>query len=268
MKKENKFKGEDLTIVICAYKECEYLEECIKAVVEQTVKPKIKISTSTPNEYIQNLANKYGIEVFVNADGGHVKDYNFAMNLIKTPLGMLAHQDDLLHRQFVERNLIELNRANNPILAFSNYLEIHNDKIDEKPSTMIRIKRLLTWPARIRKFNETTFSKRLLQCIGNPITHPTVVCVMKELPEICFYERFAASMDWDLWERLSHKKGEFVYVKDVLLYHRMNKANTTAILLENSNVRYMEELEILERFWPEFIAKFIMRFYSKSAKYY
>ena len=268
MKQESKFEAEDFTIVICAYKECEYLEDCIKAVVGQTVKPEVKISTSTPNDHIQALADKYGIEVFVNTDGGHVKDYNFAMKLIKTPLGMLAHQDDLLHPQFVENNLRELNKATHPILAFSNYLEIHNDIIDERPSAMIRIKRLLTWPARIKGFSRTVFSKRLLQCIGNPITHPTVVCVMKEFPEICFDERFAASMDWDLWERLSHKKGEFVYAKDVLLYHRMNKANTTAVLLENSNIRYTEELEILRRFWPGFIAKFIMLFYSKSAKFY
>lgn len=264
----NRFRGKDLTVVICAYKECASLEECIRAIAGQTVRVRIKISTSTPNEYIQGLADKYGIRVCVNPDGGHVKDYNFALRQINTPLGMLAHQDDILCPEFVEKNLKELNRAEKPIFAFSNYIEMHNDVVDRRPSVMVRIKRMLTWPVRINKFRSTVFAKRLLQRFGNPITHPTVVCVMKEMPRICFDERFRASMDWDLWERLSRKKGEFVYVKDVVLYHRMNKENATAVLLQNSNDRYEEELEIMKRFWPSWVARIIMIFYSGSAKYY
>jgi len=263
-----KYSGNDLTIVICAYKECPFLQECIEAVLGQTVPANVKISTSTPNSYIQGLADRYNIEVCVNPAGGHVKDYNFAMKQIKTELGLLAHQDDILDSHFVEKNLLNLNKAKAPILAFSNYLEMHNDQIDQRPSVMVRIKRILTWPVRILCFRRTILAKRLLQCFGNPITHPSVVCVMKEMPEVCFDERFQASMDWDLWERLSRKKGEFVYVKDVLLFHRMNKENATAVLLKNTNKRYNEEFEILHRFWPKWITKAIMVFYSKSAKYY
>lgn len=262
------YTGNDLTIVICAYKECPSLEDCIRHIKEQTVQTKLKIATSTPNEYINNLAERYDIEVCVNPVGGHVKDYNFAMHQITTKLGMLAHQDDLLDSAFVEKNLKQINKAQNPILAFSNYLEMHNDVIDTRPSMMIRIKRFLTWPVRIPGFRGTVFAKRLLQCIGNPITHPTVVCVMEQMPEVCFDEHFRASMDWDLWERLSKKRGEFVYVKDVLLYHRMNKENATAKLLENTNLRYQEEFEIMNRFWPRWITKLIMTFYSKSSKFY
>ena len=49
------------TFVICAYKESQYLEECIKSVLNQNVKSNVIISTSTPNEYINNLAKKYDI---------------------------------------------------------------------------------------------------------------------------------------------------------------------------------------------------------------
>lgn len=263
-----RYTGEDLTIVICAYKECPALEDCIKAIKNQTVQVKAMISTSTPNDYITQLAEKYGFDVRVNPEGGHVKDYNFAMGQINTRLGMLAHQDDLLDSRFVEKNIKQLNLAKHPILSFCNYLEMYDGIPAQRPSAMIRIKRLLTWPARIPSFRRTVLAKRLLQCMGNPITHPTVICVMKEMPEICFDEKYRATMDWDLWERLSRKKGEFVYVKDVLLYHRMSKENATAILLQNSNVRYEEELEILSRFWPKVIARLLMLPYSKSSKYY
>lgn len=262
------YTAQDLTVVICAYKECKTLEDCIQSITGQTEKPRLMISTSTPNDYIRGLAEKYQLEVRVNPEGGHVKDYNFALNQIRTPLGMLAHQDDLLHPMFVEKNIQALNRAKHPILAFSNYIEMHNDIVDKKASGLVKIKRMLVWPARVPGFRRTVFNKRILQCLGNPITHPSVVCVMSEIPQPCFEERFRASMDWDLWERLSHKKGEFVYIKDVVLYHRMNDENATSILLENTNCRYEEEFEIMNRFWPKWITRIIMKFYSKSAQYY
>ena len=40
------------TFAISAYKESEYLEECIKSVLDQELKSKIIITTSTPNDYI------------------------------------------------------------------------------------------------------------------------------------------------------------------------------------------------------------------------
>lgn len=268
MKNYHNYVAEDFTIVLCAYKECDYLEESIKAIMSQTVKPHVLISTSTPNEHIYGLASKYGIDVRVNPDGGHVKDYNFALEQADTALCMLAHQDDILHEKFVESCLREINTAKKPIIAFTNYLEMHNDVIDKKPSGMVRIKRLMLFPCRSRFLRETRFGKWLIQCMGDPITHPTVVCVKKEMPDICFKEQYKASMDWDFWERLSKQKGAFVYVPDVLLYHRMNDENTTSILLETSNVRYEEEYEIFCRFWPKPIAKLIMKFYSKASKYY
>jgi hypothetical protein len=162
----------------------------------------------------------------------------------------------------------ELNNSKKPILVCTNYLEMHDNKIDRKPSSMVKIKRILITPIRIKWLRSTRIGKRGVQLFGNPITHPSVMWVMKEMPEICFIEGYKACMDWDLWERLSKQKGEFVYVNDILLYHRMNNENTTAILFEQSNVRYEEELEILMRFWPKGIAKLIMKLYGKAKSYY
>ena len=49
------------TFVICAYKESQYLEECIVSLINQETETNILISTSTPNDYIEELANKYNI---------------------------------------------------------------------------------------------------------------------------------------------------------------------------------------------------------------
>ena len=268
MKQYNNFTEKDLTFVVCTYKECEYLEECILSLVNQTLKANILISTSTPNAYVQGIADKYDIEVRVNPDGGQIKDYNFAMQQPNTPLVMLMHQDEVLVEKFVEHVLYELNRVKKPIIAFTNYVEMHNDVVDKNASLMVKIKRFLLLPLHVRGVAGTWLGKRGIQLLGNPITHPTVVCVKKEMPEEIFKERYRASMDWDLWERLSKQQGSFAYAKEVLLYHRMNDENQTVKLLNTTNTRYEEEYEIFCRFWPKPIAKFIMKFYSKAANFY
>ena len=49
------------TFVVCAYKESEYLKECIESLLAQTVKSRIVIATSTPNEHIRSIAGRYGL---------------------------------------------------------------------------------------------------------------------------------------------------------------------------------------------------------------
>lgn len=268
MKKYNNYKGKDITLVICAYGVCDYLEQCIRSIQRQTVKPRVLISTSTPNNHIKALAKKYKIRMCVNPDGGQIKDYNFAMKQGDSPLVMLMHQDELLHPDFVRSVLMELNVTKEPIIAFTNYLEMHNDKIDKKASTMVKIKRIMLIPMLIKPLVRKGAFKRLIQLLGNPITHPTVVCVRNKMPAVCFKEEFKASMDWDLWERLSKEKGSFAYVSKVRLFHRMNDENQTSKLFKGDNPRYDEEYDIFKRFWPDFIVKLIMIFYSKAANYY
>ena len=68
------------TFVICAYKESEFLEECILSLKKQTVRSNIFIATSTPNKYIDDIAEKHGIVVMVNkGQGGITQDWNSQM---------------------------------------------------------------------------------------------------------------------------------------------------------------------------------------------
>lgn len=266
-----KYSSKDLTIVICAYKECEFLEECIRSVLAQTMPVRVLISTSTPNEFISSLANKYNIEVRVNPDGGHAHDYNFALEQAQTPLCAMAHQDDLIAPDFVEKSLQTLNRAKNPLLCFTNYAEIREGKI-VKSNTMLRVKRLLLWPAVLHLAENSVWQKRLLLRFGNPICHPTVTYVMDKLPEIRFQQQYKSDLDWDLWERMSRQKGSFAYCSKILLYHRMHKDQATATILENAagheSARGREDVEMLRRFWPGWIVKLLIREYSKSENFY
>ncbi|MCH4020922.1 MAG: glycosyltransferase family 2 protein [Erysipelotrichaceae bacterium] len=268
MKQYNSYSGRDLTFLVCAYGQCPYLDEAVSALVNQTEKANIIISTSTPNDLISSIAEKYHIEVRINPHGGQIEDYNFAFRQAKTPLAMLAHQDEILKPQFVEKVIFAINHSKDPIIAFTDYIEMHNDKVDEKQSSLVRIKKIMLLPMKSKKLAGTRFGKRLVLRFGDPITHPTVVHVMKKLPVNPFREEFKASMDWDLWTRLAEENGSFVYVDEILLYHRMNDQNQTAKLLKTTDIRSKNEYEIFCRYWPEWFAKFLMKFYSKAHGYY
>lgn len=268
MKKYNNFKPKDLTFVVCAYGECQYLDTAINSLLNQTRKANIIISTSTNNKHINKVANKYKIDIHINPRPGQIEDYNFALKQANTKLVMLMHQDEILLETFVEDVIEKLNYSKEPIMSFTNYIEIHNNIVDKKPSTMVKIKRALLIPAKWNYLMRCRFGKRLIMRIGNPITHPTVVHVSAKLPDQPFRKKYKSSMDWDLWERLSTKKGSFTYIDKVLLYHRMDENNQTVKLLKTTNARYEDELEILKRFWPAPIAKLLMKAYSRSNKYY
>ena len=53
------------TFVVLAYKESKYLEDCIKSVLSQTVPSEVVVATSTPNDYIKKIANKYSLDILV-----------------------------------------------------------------------------------------------------------------------------------------------------------------------------------------------------------
>ena len=117
-------KFQNHTFVICAYKESPYLEECIKSVLNQTVKSNIIMSTSTPNEYIENLAKKYNLQLFVNTGkSGIGQDWNFGISNTKTDYVTVAHQDDIYKENYLEEIVKYLNKGKDFVIAFSDYRE-------------------------------------------------------------------------------------------------------------------------------------------------
>ena len=67
------------TFAICAYKESEYLEECIQSVQSQTIPTNVIMITSTPNAFLDTIAEKYNISLYINeGEKGITQDWNFA----------------------------------------------------------------------------------------------------------------------------------------------------------------------------------------------
>lgn len=106
------------TFVICAYKESPYLEECVQSLPKQTVTSKIIIYTSTPNQAIQSIADKYSLEVFTKKGGSIGKDWNNARSFVETKYMTIAHQDDLYEPKYLENIISSFESHRDTLIVF------------------------------------------------------------------------------------------------------------------------------------------------------
>ena len=142
------YSGRDHTFAVCAYGESPYLEECVRSLLDQNVKSRILIATSTPNARIIGTAEKYGLTLHINnGEKGLAGDWNFAYRSAETPLVTLAHQDDRYCENYTEDVLSALNRCRHPLIAFTDYNELRRGRIVSS-NRLLKIKRLMLFPLR------------------------------------------------------------------------------------------------------------------------
>lgn len=251
------------TFVICAYKESEYLEECILSLRAQTIMSNIIMVTSTPNEYISGLAKIYNIPLYVNdGESGITQDWNFGLSKVKTKLATIAHQDDIYEPAYTEEFVRAIRHTKKPIIAFSDYGEIRNGEktVDVQ---MLKIKRIMLLPLRIRFLKGSRFVRRRVLSMGDPICCPSVMFAMGNVSQPVFNNHFICCEDWEAWEKLSRERGDFIYIAKPLMYHRIHEESTTTKTLEAGG-RIEENYEMFCKFWPSPIARLINKFYTKS----
>ena len=251
------------TFAICAYKESSYLEKCILSLQHQSEKSRIIMITSTPNSYIREMARKYSIPLYINeGEKGIVQDWNFAYKQCKTPYITIAHQDDIYFKDYTKMAVDMLEHSRNPLIFFTDYCEIRNSKLIKK-NTLLQLKRLLLFPLRGKLFRASKFVRRRSLSLGNGICCPSVTFAVNNLPNPVFRVHFRSDEDWEAWERISKLDGEFIYYPKILMGHRIHEESETSAIL-GDNARYREDFEMFCKFWPKWIAKVLVRFYSKS----
>ena len=250
------------TFVICAYKESPYLKDCIESLFAQTVSSKIMIITSTPNKYIEQIAEQYKIPYYINTKQGIANDWNFAYRMADTAYVTLAHQDDIYAKDYLKEILRGMKHSRNPMIAFTDYCEIRNEKLQQS-NKMLKIKRIMLLPLIFSKLHSSIFVRRRILSFGCPICCPSVTFHKNNLPEQIFREGYRSDADWQAWEALSRRKGEFIYINKPLTHHRIHEESTTTAII-GDNIRSKEDYEMFRRFWPTLIAKCLTRLYSKS----
>ena len=257
------------TFVVCAYKESEFLEDTVSRLMNQTVKSRVLISASTPNDTISGVAEKYGLEVRINPEGGtSAKDWNFAYIQAETDYVTLAHQDDVYEPEFTEIMLSALESSKNPVLAYSDYYEIrHPEKgvpgFRVEKNKLLRIKRMMLRTIDLSKGNR--WLRHRVLSFGYPMCCAGTTYVKRRFPTIDFIQDWHNSHDWDSAIRLASEKGEFLFIRKLLLGHRIYLESQTTNVI-GSGIRYGEDLACLQHYWPKPIAGVIMKQYMKSYK--
>lgn len=251
------------TFVVCAYGESAFLEDCVKSLKEQTSKSDIIIATSTPNETISRVADRYGIRVEVNTgEAGITGDWNFGLSLCNTPFVTIAHQDDIYEPTYAECVLKRAKSKKRPLLIFTDYYEIKNGtRIDD--SSVLKIKRLMN--TGFRMFPSWKFARRRVLSLGNSICCPAVTYSREAITDFKFDASFRFACDWDAWERIGRKKGAFLYVPSPLMGHRIHEESETSRIMADG-IRKKEEYTMFRRFWCKWIAKKLTGTYAKGAE--
>lgn len=266
------YTASDHTFVVCAYGESPYLRECLASLVSQVVQTNILVATSTPNDWINNVANEFATKLVVNdGDPGIAHDWNCALSHVKTPLATIAHQDDKYDTHYSEALLAYCNRAEKPLLFFSDYGEIRMSTSSQQMGTvaddtpMLRIKRMMLAPLKREQRWGNICCRRRLMSLGSPICCPSVTYCLPNLPKPVFRDGMRGGLDWDAWERISKLEGDFIYAPEILMHHRIHEGSETSALIKD-DIRAREDLAMFRRFWPEPIAKALNHLYSLSLR--
>lgn len=250
------------TFVICAYKESAYLEECILSLKNQSVQTNIIMETSTPNSYIEGMAQKYEIPLFINPRGGITQDWNFGLSKVETKYATVAHQDDIYERDYAKKILEGFESVKKPLIIFSGYGELRNgEKVYD--TQILKIKDLMLLPLKIKAFSGSKFVRRRVLSMGDPICCPAVSFNLSLIERPIFKDGFRSCEDWEAWEMISRLDGDFVYIPDKLMCHRIHEESATTAIIQD-NARVEENYIMFCKFWPKPIAKLINKFYTKS----
>jgi glycosyltransferase involved in cell wall biosynthesis len=254
------------TFAVCAYKKSEYLESCIKSLLAQETKTNIIICTSTPSDYIRDIAEKYDIPYYVrNGESDIQDDWNFACKCAGTDWITLAHQDDMYSPGYATEILKAVKKYNDVQLAFTDYRPLKHYRISYDANCFLR--RLLKFPVWNKNTAHIPALKKAALSLGNTICCSAVTYNLKTLKMPIFRSELKFSLDWDTFYRLAGKKGRFVYIDKPLTYFRIHSGATTNKFII-TNGRLKEDLSMFSTIWPEPIAKLIMKFYVLAYRTY
>ncbi len=251
------------TFAICAYKESEYLEDCIKSLKNQTLQTNLIMTTSTLNDHIKGLAEKYRIPLFVRDGASDIRDdWNFAYDSADTEWVTIAHQDDQYDSRYAEEMQKKLEGAADAIAFVTDYMPIKSGKIGPRDINS-KIRRLLRMPLKSNYLAGTRFWKKRILCLGNSICCPAVTYHKSVLGGSFFTSELKYNIDWDTFYKIAELKGTFAYVDKPLTYYRVHDGATSKEFIVNHQ-REKDDVYMFRKFWPNWLVCLIMHFYKKA----
>jgi len=245
------------TFVILAYQESDDLEECIKSILKQSVKSNVLIATSTPNDYILDMASKYSLGIKINENESNKgDDYNFAINSYNSKLLTIAHQDDLYDRNYTKEVLKCFKKNPDATIIFTDNYEIKDNKKIKKSRELDR-KKFHLLPLKYSLFQKSKYFKLRALKKEKYICTSSITFIKENINYDIFPTNLVYHNDWEGLVTLARDKTKFVYLKKRLVGYRIDNK-------KNSEERKKEEIEIRRKLYSKFIFNhFIIKKYLK-----
>lgn len=255
------------TFAICAYKECEYLEDCVKSVLNQSVKSRVIMVTSTDNSFIRNICSRYGISLFVRDGESDISDdWNFACLKADSDFVTVVHQDDVYDKDYLKWVLNYFVRYRDCLFVCTDYYILKDGM--KKRGINCWLKEVLRFPLSIDCFNNKRFFKVFSLAFGNSINCPSVTYNCLNIGDgKVFTSDLKFSLDWDTFLKFARRRGRIGYIRKRLVCYRIHKDATTVSFIKD-NGRYEEDVFMFSKIWPKVVVKVIMLFYTRASKVY
>ncbi len=196
--------------------------------------------------------------MYVNpGPGGIAGDWNFAVSVCTTPLVTIAHQDDLYKPSYAEHMLERVNSSSRPLIYFTNYGELRDGE-EVLENRLLKVKRRLLYSLSKPENAGKSWAKRRALELGCAICCPSTTLILPNLETPVFKAGFGSNLDWEAWEAISKREGDFLYDTRVLMLHRIHEDSETSHLIHD-NRREKEDLAGKE-------AKFVTTIHEVKAK--
>ena len=245
--------------VVPAYGESLHLQACLHSLKTQTRLDRIILVTSTPSAWLDEVAASHGLPLVVHGPNrGIAHDWNTALAQAGTTWATIAHQDDIYHPRFAEATLQALAMHQDALLAFTDYEEATMAGL-RRGTSLLRIKRVLLEAGFLgRDAIRSRRARGMTLRFGCPIPCPSVT--LRVDANVRFDESLGVGLDWAAWLELCDRPGAFVWVREVLMAHRIHGDSETTAAIGGGR-RAMEDENLLRRLWPDWIARMIVRSY-------
>ena len=254
-------RSHDHSFVVPAYGDPPHLEACLQSLATQDAASTIVVATSTPNQSISRLADRYGAVLRINPErNGIGADWNFALASAPTGWVTIAHQDDIYLPGFSAATMQAANSSPDAVLVFTGYEELVG-ATTRRDTTLLRIKNaLLELGFTGGNHARSRFFKTNALRFGCAIPCPAVTLNVGATG-LRFREDLKIDLDWAAWLELARGRGSFVYVREVLMQHRVHaQSETTAGI--SGGIRAAEDRLMLRQMWPSLIADAIAATYG------
>lgn len=258
-------KKEKHCFAVAAYGESPYLEELLQSLKQQTVSAGILLCTSTPNEYISALAEKYEIPLRVREGvPGLKEDWNFAYccGSEEAELVTIAHQDDLYYPDYGKavRNAFRHYPDMSVFCCRYDTINEHGERISGLAEG---VKRFLRF--RLRNHDRADRKNVKLSALrwGNGIGCPSCTYNTRFCEPPLFRNDYRFVIDWETLVRLAGLPGRFICIEKPLMSYRVHQGAETMVNIRNHN-REREEREMFEMLHGKRMASLLMHFYRKA----